>query len=75
MTTAFPFTLPRRWALSTGMKLIRWARRPATSTEVRRQKAARRYDARLRAYERDQRIRDLRDRDVVRYLSEVRPFI
>lgn len=75
MTTAFPFTLPRRWALSTGMKLIRWARRPATSTEVRRQKAARRYDARLRAYARDQRIRELRDRDVVRYLSEVRPFI
>lgn len=73
MTTAFPFTFPRRWALSTGMKLIRWARRPAT--EVRRQKAARRYDARLRAHARDQRIRQMRDRDVARYLREVRPFI
>ena len=75
VTTAFPFTWPRRWALSTGMKLIRWARRPATSTEMRRQRHARRYDARLRAYARDQRIREMRDRDVVRYLSLVRPFI
>lgn len=75
MTTAFPFTIPRRWALNTGMKLIRWARRPATGTEARRRKAALRRDARLRAHARDQRIREMRDRDVVRYLSEVRPFI
>ncbi len=57
------------------MKLIRWARRPATSAESRRQKTARRQEARLRAFRRDQLISEQRDRDLVRYLSQVRPFI
>lgn len=75
VSTTFPFTYPRRWALSTGMKLIRWARRPATTAEDRRQKMARRRDARLRAYARDERIRQMRERDIIRYLSQVRPFV
>lgn len=75
MSTTFPFTYPRRWALSTGMKLIRWARRPATTAEDRRRKSERKREARLRAYARDQRIRELRERDIVRYLSQVRPYV
>ena len=71
MSTTFPFTYPRRWALTTGMKLIRWARRPAPTAETRRLKAARRQQARLR----EQRVREQRERDIVRYLSQVRPFI
>lgn len=57
------------------MKLIRWARRPAPSTEDRRQKAARRQQSRLREHAREQRVRELRERDIVRYLSQVRPYI
>ena len=75
MSTTFPFTYPRRWALTTGMKLIRWARRPAPTAETRRRKAARRQQARLREHAREQRVRELRERDIVRYLSQVRPFI
>ncbi|GGC25252.1 MULTISPECIES: hypothetical protein [Brevibacterium] len=75
MSTTFPFTYPRRWALSTGMKLIRWARRPAPTPESRRLKVARRQQARLREHAREQRVRELRERDIVRYLSQVRPFI
>lgn len=75
MSTTFPFTYPRRLALSTGVKLIRWARRPAATSETRRLKADRRRQNRLRAHARDQRVRELRERDIVRYLSQVRPFI
>ena len=75
MSTTFSFTYPRRWALSTGMKLIRWARRPAPTAETRRLKAARRQQARLREHAREQRARELRERDIVRYLSQVRPYI
>ena len=75
MSTTFPFTYPRRWALSAGMKLIRWARRPAPTPETRRMQATRRQQARLREHAREQRVRELRERDIVRYLSQVRPFI
>ena len=75
MSTTFPFTYPRRWALTTGMKLIRWARRPAPTAETRRLKAARREQARLREHAREQRVREQRERDIVRYLSQVRPYI
>ncbi|WP_434595170.1 hypothetical protein [Brevibacterium sp. 1718] len=75
MSTTFPFTYPRHWALSTGMKLIRWARRPAPTPESRRLKVALRQQARLREHAREQRVRELRERDIVRYLSQVRPFI
>jgi hypothetical protein len=75
VSTTFPFTYPRRWALSTGMKLIRWARRPGPTTETRRRKSAARQQARLREYAREQRVRELRERDIVRYLSQVRPYI
>ncbi|UVI37724.1 hypothetical protein [Brevibacterium spongiae] len=75
MSTAFQSTYPRRWALSTGMKLIRWARRPATITKTREQKTARRRAARLQAHAAEQRARELRERDILRYLSQVRPFI
>lgn len=57
------------------MKLIRWARRPAPTPETRRLKATRRQQARLREHAREQRVRELRERDIVRYLSQVRPFI
>jgi transposase len=75
VSTTFPFTYPRRWALSTGVKLIRWARRPATTADDRRRKSERRREAQLRAYQRDQRLRELRERDIVRYLSQVRPYV
>ncbi|MGC3022379.1 MULTISPECIES: hypothetical protein [unclassified Brevibacterium] len=75
MSTAFPSTYPRRWALSTGMKLIRWARRPAVTAETRAERSARKQAARLKAHARDQRIRELRERDIVRYLSQVKPYI
>lgn len=57
------------------MKLIRWARRPAPTPESRRLGATRRQQARLREHAREQRVRELRERDIVRYLSQVRPFI
>lgn len=57
------------------MKLIRWARRPAPTPESRRLRATRRQQARLREHAREQRVRELRERDIVRYLSQVRPFI
>ncbi|MGO3024224.1 MAG: hypothetical protein ACTIIH_13455 [Brevibacterium sp.] len=75
MSTTFPFTYPQRWALSTGMKLIRWARRPAPTPETRRMQATRRQQARLREHAREQRVRELRERDILRYLSQVRPFV
>ena len=75
MSTTFAFTYPRRWALSAGMRLIRWARRPAREAETRQQKAARKQQARLRAYAASQRAQELRERDIVRYLSQVRPYI
>lgn len=57
------------------MKLIRWARRPAPTPESRRLRATRRQQARLREHAREQRVRELRERDIARYLSQVRPFI
>lgn len=57
------------------MKLIRWARRPAVTAETRAERSARKQAARLKAHARDQRIRELRERDIVRYLSQVKPYI
>lgn len=75
MSTTLTFTYPRRWALSAGMSLIRWARRPVREAETREKKAVRKQQARLRAYAASQRALELRERDIVRYLSQVRPYI
>ena len=57
---------------------IPWANGAGQTTptaETRRLKAARRQQARLREHTREQRVREQRERDIVRYLSQVRPFI
>lgn len=75
MSTAFPFTIPRRLALSTGLRLIQWARRPATASEARSHVLVQRREARLRSRVRQNSLAEQRERDVVRYLSHVRPFV
>lgn len=75
MSTAFPFTYPRRVALSAGLKLIQWARRPAVSSKDRKQVAQDRRDAQFRRLARDQWVTEQREREVARYLYHVRPMI
>ncbi|WP_193072081.1 MULTISPECIES: hypothetical protein [unclassified Brevibacterium] len=75
MSTAFPFTYPRRIALSTGLKLIQWARRPTTTTEDRLQAARERRNAQIRQLAREERVKEQRERDVAKYLYYVRPMI
>lgn len=75
MSTAFPFTYPRRVALSAGLKLIQWARRPAVSSKDRKQVALDRRDAQFRRLARDQWVTEQREREIARYLYHVRPMI
>lgn len=75
MSTAFPFTYPRRIALSAGLKLIQWARRPSPTTKDRVQAARERRNARFRQLARDERVKEQREREVANYLYYVRPMI
>lgn len=75
MSTAFPFTYPRRVALSAGLKLIQWARRPAVTAKDPDQVALDRRNAQFRRLARDERVKEQREREVTRYLYQVRPMI
>lgn len=75
MSTAFPFTYPRRIALSTGLKLIQWARRPRAATKDRVLAARERRNAQFRQLARDERVKEQREREVAKYLYYVRPMI
>lgn len=75
MSTAFPFTYPRRVALNAGLKLIQWARRPTVTTKDRKQAARDRRHAQLRNLARDERVKEQREREVAKYLYYVRPMI
>lgn len=71
MSTAFPFTFPRRIALSTGLRLIEWARRPDASATA----SVTAHHRRALEVERlalEEALTDHRQRHVDRYLSEVR---
>ncbi|WCE41894.1 hypothetical protein PGC08_09625 [Brevibacterium sp. BDJS002] len=75
MSTAFPFTYPRRIALTAGLKLIQWARRPPDTTKDHDRIALERRNARFRRLARDERLQEQREREVTRYLYLVRPMI
>ncbi|MDN5806125.1 MAG: hypothetical protein L0I80_07570 [Brevibacterium sp.] len=75
MSTAFPITYPRRVALSAGLKLINWARRSVVPAKDRNQVALNRRNAQFRRLARDQRVAEQREREIARYLYEVRPMI
>lgn len=62
-------------ALSAGLRLVRWARRPAVTAEDRRFSAQRRRRAKLRELARDEWVQEQRNRDVAKYLYRVRPMI
>lgn len=75
MSTAFAFTFPRRLALSTGLRLIRWARRPQTRGWERTQTATNRRIAEVNRLARLEALAERRDRDRDLYFSQVRPFV
>ncbi len=75
MSTTFPFTIPRRLALSTGLKLIEWARRPESAVDAGIATASRRRLTHIRRLAHVEAVGAQRERDVDRYLSEVRQIL
>ncbi|WP_350271306.1 hypothetical protein AAFP32_07650 [Brevibacterium sp. CBA3109] len=62
-------------ALSAGLKLIQWARRPAVTTRDREQVVRNRRHAQFRRLSRDERVKEQREREIAKYLYQVRPMI
>ncbi len=75
MSTTFPFTIPRRLALSTGLKLIEWARRPEATAAPMTVTANVRRLSDLRRLAHAGATAEQREHDVDRYLSEVRQIL
>ncbi|WP_137825281.1 hypothetical protein [Brevibacterium sp. 2SA] len=72
MSTTFAFTFPRRVALSAGLRLVRWARRPHTAVT---QRDVDRRIAEVSSLAAREELARRRERDVARYLWHVRPFV
>lgn len=75
MSTTFAFTFPRRIALSAGPRLVRWARRPETAASAQTRTALNRRVAEVSGLARREALADRRQRDVDRFLSQVRPIL
>lgn len=75
MSTTFAFTFPRRIALSAGLRLVRWARRPESASSAQARTALNRRVAEVSGLARREALADRRQRDVDRFLSQVRPIL
>ncbi len=75
MSTTVAFTFPRRVALSAGLRLVRWARRPHVASAAVTQRDVDRRIAEVSSLAAREELARRRERDIARYLWHVRPFV
>lgn len=70
MSTTFAFTFPRRVALSAGLRLVAWARRPEADATQASRAALKRRVAEVNALARREELEARRDRDLYLFLAQ-----